>query len=1194
MALSADQKQKLAKLSIENEGISFVEKSLAGTPLPTIVISLGGIGGETLNILKQKFLKNIGSKPNIKFLAIDSDETDLTKLKKSQNDNGYLEDAETIPLYDPTIAEILLDNGRHRPPYINEWMRKDFPQCRIDNRGAQGTRQIGRVMLTCGSAYHNIKGKLSSMIASAEAASTELQGNRPANFEIILIAGVSGGTGSGTIIDVGYLVHRAMSEAHLNNYNFSAYVYTPDVQFSEVGIGDTPAVMRNLKRNGYAAMKEIDYFMNLENHNGVYSINIGGGDRWECSRSIFTACTIVSGILAQGMNTKMNTMQNLTENLLDLLSDIEIRSNEGNVQMSKSFSSNRRESINAWYNSSGIDPMQFPKAANYVYQMLGYSSVSIPKDEIMAYCINQMFQAVYREFRQIDAVDGDMVRTILSRASICDADTLADYALGFVTEPVDMNITLMPNEYPSKSSVKAGADMVNAMCMQQAQYEANKLSAPTFKAQVKKEIYNILKIQIDDIFDKNGPYYVVELLTHTIDKAMAPEDRRQPFAGILEQLKHLANELIDRENEQLALAHDMSTQVQLQALKEAATGFLARADKMKAYVDFNGQIAVWEVINTTLYHTLSEVVLGIAEDLISVNNEIWEVYTDVLTEISDILKKDAQAVTSAEKHEQTYFYDVLNLYELNNKSSRLKRYLEDFVSPQAVDNLSESFIKSMRDRREVWTNLSKADNFDVVVEVRSIFNELMRNVLGTDVIEKFVVAAYCPQQLTPQEVDRIWETDGPQKQQALTSAAQEIFNILNTTGGLMARFDVGYSANQMLNKKMVVTLDDTPQLSRELSNLYNNAPGTYVDAKSKRLNKYILSTIIWDVPLYLFDGFQDYDEVYRETLASIGLHMDEVKQDFRRFPQPYILDIAAKKGQDYEDFEDYKILMEVKAKAEKAINEYQFIERRQENYIMYNVTKQPQDIKAIKTAVLGMLESTDDESQVTMRAVMSSVGYRLEEVPLTMAYNALDPLDINGDGRYVEVGDLYKLIRMSVRYMTLLDQNLEIWRKAREVYDDGWNEYHVRSEYSRNLLIFANALKANYVREDQLHIWIFKYRSNKEILVDLRAETPFDQDYSLYHAFRSFCDLSQEIRNDMRKNAKKDITGQEDTSVIRDTIDEILQGDDYLGNLFAKDDVREEVALSDLDYTFTDTPEIAKNPYNVLKRFYTNLRKYFR
>ena len=616
---------------------------------------------------------------------------------------------------------------------------------------------------------------------------------------------------------------------------------------------------------------------------------------------------------------------------------------------------------------------------------------------------------------------------------------------------------------------------------------------------------------------------------------------------------------------------------------------------MKAYVNINALMADSSVIQTTLYHTLSEIVQEVADELVKGNNEIWEVYTDVLTEISMILEKDSQAVTSAQKHQLTYTYNVLNLYEVTDKSKKLKKYLEDFVSPQAVDALSRSFIESMRNKREVWTALNNADHFDVVTEVRRIFDELMKGILGTDVIEKFVVAAYSPNQLSPADIDRIWKTDGEEKQEALESAARDIFNILNSNDRLMATLDTGYTQDQFLDKKLIITLEDAPELSGNLAELSGNVEhGYYERFISKGLSKYILSNIVYDVPLYLFDGFMEYDKVYRDTIDRIGLHMDEVKQDFRRFPQPFIIDMAAKKGEDYKEFYDYKILLDVKNKADKAIEEYGFIEEsiNQGCYVLYNVTKKPKDLDQLKDIISGMLE--DEDTDITLKGAMEKAGYRFETVLLTMAFNALDPLDREGAGRYVEIGDFYKLLRMSVRYMTLLDENIEIWGEAKEVYDEAIKDYDIRMHYSKNLLIFANAIKAGLVRDERKGIWSYFSRGSREILIDLRTDTPFDRNYSMYHAFSSFSKLRPEILDEIRKTAKRSITGDEDTSVIKDMIDEILEGDTYLGDIFAKEDIREDAADSEMDYSFTDKKEIAMNPYAVLKRFYISLRRLFK
>ena len=60
------------------------------------------------------------------------------------------------------------------------------------------------------------------------------------------------------------MIHDIFREAGCTKYRVAGYIYTPDVQFGVQGIAGNPAIKQNLQKNGYAALKEIDYFMNIE------------------------------------------------------------------------------------------------------------------------------------------------------------------------------------------------------------------------------------------------------------------------------------------------------------------------------------------------------------------------------------------------------------------------------------------------------------------------------------------------------------------------------------------------------------------------------------------------------------------------------------------------------------------------------------------------------------------------------------------------------------------------------------------------------------------------------------------------------------------------------------------------------------------------------------------------------------------
>lgn len=1194
MALSTEQKQKLEKLSIKNEGLAFVKKGAKPTPTATVIISLGGLGGDTINQLKKKMLKNLGEVDHIYYLAIDTDAVnDLKAITRSKSETGYLSDHEVFGIYDPSIAMVLMNGGIARPPFTFDWMKNPYPERKLDDSGAQGVRQIGRLMLTCGSSYQRLQNKIDSII-SAAAKYNKDEGFVNPVIEIMLVAGVSGGTGSGTIIDVSYLIHKIMKTKLISDYRLSAYIYTPDVQFNVVGIAGKPAIINNLSRNGYAAIKEIDYFMNLSNHHGEYKLNLGETEPYTCTKDIFDSCTIVTGSAAAGgMTDKTEVINNLTENLVDLLSDISYQEGGSSVQMATAFSSNKAANLTSWYNTSGVDKKMFPKAANYCYQVIGYSSVNIPKDEILAYCVNKMFQSVHKEFNRLDEADETAVAKILTAGNVTDADTLTDFALSLdTTNPINTNnISLPQNMWPDKKDVKDGTDATLDDAIELAREEADKVDNKIFRTQLKSKILNQLNKQIDAYFDSKGPYFAVEVLTHKVDKPMAEKDPRKPFAGVLERLDDVYEELLGRENDCYGARNKTSVRNEMDRLADEASGFFAGAGKMADYVDYVCRVAKKEVFTATFNCVLKEIILEIRNELVDVNNKIFDVYTEVLDAISAILQGDAEYVTSSERHGRTYSYSVINLYEGNEKTNRLKAFLDDFVSQDSIANLCTSFIKSMRDNRKKWTEAEDASQFDVVDEVRAIFDTCLQSTLKTDIIEKFVVAAYSPNALDVAEIDKIWAQDPNAKNDALLSAAQEIVSILNSQGGLMASPSTGYNVSQFLDKYLIAVLEDTPNLSAKIHSLYPD--GSVTKAQSNGLTKYISSRIVFNVPLYLFNGFKEWDQVYRNSVSDIGTHMDEVKQDWRRFPQPFIIDMAAKNEMDYETFADYQTLLKVKEDVDKAIDTYKFIVRGADSYILHKIVKKPKDMETFREFVFKTLTENPEAELIEIMGNSES-GYKTATEPLVRSNSALDPLDITGEGRYVEIGDLYKIVRMSIRFMDLIKENLEMMEEAKNVYDSAMQEIEKGAKYASTMITFANALKSGIIKDEGKCLMSYTIRENKEVLVDLRAGDYFDKQFVLYHAFVNFFNLSSVVISEIKKVSKRIIEeeGIVDTiEIMQENVDEIL-GEDVLGALFAKREINEEAKESEMTYTFVDTD--VKDPHSVLLRFYTSLKKRLR
>ena len=76
-----------------------------------------------------------------------------------------------------------------------------------------------------------------------------------------------------------------------------------------------------------------------------------------------------------------------------MLTDIQITQNGVAVQMSSSILNNQNAMLSAWLADHG-SRRHYHRYASYKYQVLGYNSIIIPREEILAYCVIKIYEAV--------------------------------------------------------------------------------------------------------------------------------------------------------------------------------------------------------------------------------------------------------------------------------------------------------------------------------------------------------------------------------------------------------------------------------------------------------------------------------------------------------------------------------------------------------------------------------------------------------------------------------------------------------------------------------------------------------------------------------------------------------------------------------------------------------------------------------
>jgi len=186
---------------------------------PCLVLGLGGTAGLLLKGLRLRWSNRFGdlaAMPALQMLLIDSDRHSLAAAMRGEPSRALrLSETIAMPLRAPEeyyeAAETYL-----------KWLRRRWLALIPRSHCTEGLRPLGRLALV--DYGPEIVGQLKTVIStmtSAEAITTSSQhlGQEvlPAAPQIVLLASISGGTGSGMLLDVAYAVRKVLADLSLSD-----------------------------------------------------------------------------------------------------------------------------------------------------------------------------------------------------------------------------------------------------------------------------------------------------------------------------------------------------------------------------------------------------------------------------------------------------------------------------------------------------------------------------------------------------------------------------------------------------------------------------------------------------------------------------------------------------------------------------------------------------------------------------------------------------------------------------------------------------------------------------------------------------------------------------------------------------------------------------------------------------------------
>ena len=897
MAFNNEELRKsFQSLSTRYGGSLLSEKQLLPQEEVVVFIGLGGLGGRAVNAIKAAATEKLSNPEHRFFLAVDTCERDMDDISAVTNLDiedpeeaefrvrGCIEEDEKLPLYKDTYKIKTLGHD------IDSWLnRAQLGEIEVDNKGAQGKRQIGRVMLMANGNYEVVYRKLSSVLDKAK----DVAESKNVEMKIYIIAGISGGTGSGTIVDFTYMVKRAISGFDPKYKKIDAILFTPDVQFNDQGIDQNKR--KGLKANFYAAIKEVDFFFNNKARKVSYKCPYTN-DEEVYKEDIFDSCTLISR-RAQGIDvasTSNGVVKKIADALTFEISGITGRTNRGDGQSYSAFFSNVYDNFQLWWptnsNGNGLD---MPDWAPSRYSSLAYSSFYIPRDELIAYCADLLMEKLADHWKKSDITE-DELKDIFRKCHIASNKAFADtiFNLSNCMESFDAEKSELPVDGFGPIKVKnceSYLDLMRSTAEQEGTAQRAKGLLKIARQKQNATFVDPIISLVDKAFtdDKKGPVYAINLLSAGISREYNDK------SGILAWLKKLIKDLPDDvqtwslELEQVYAA--------LKTKAEKYDGLLSiDRDELESFTNDCRQYGE-DLLKCKLLARSVDYLVEIFDKLNEKNDRVFQIYTYTFEYLVSMLKKDSEYVANTNRHREgqttIFSFDLTDFQDDERNSRRFKLFFKSFVDNKTLDKESKAFVsiifgrlKELLDPVTPTAEPRVVQPKDVIEIIRAYFRTSFAD-FTTDVIEQFCVVAYSDVEATAKRITQIWN-DPQQKAYALRSAADAISAKINSQRNIMLTCaDVARNLQNFCSYETFAALPDTPNINADLGNPF---------ILQANWSEYIGFKRIFGFPINLLADLDEYKKEYDAQAFSAGIHLDEMYNEEDGFgdwryalPEPY-------------------------------------------------------------------------------------------------------------------------------------------------------------------------------------------------------------------------------------------------------------------------------------------------------------------
>ena len=548
---------------------------------------------------------------------------------------------------------------------------------KIPFNGASGIRQVGRYLLL--SKASALKAKI------LEKCSTALQNAVTSSLDIYLFAGISGGTGSGCFLDTCYIIRAVLEEQGWDaSSNLMGFFFLPDVVASRPEVAAGAPLVSRLNANGYAALKELDYLMDLPSANDFFQQNYGTFSV-DTKEPPVDLCHLISvtkpdgSALATGFDY---TIQQSTDYVMVYLADVDLG------YLGDRETTCERIARIIW----GIRVTPHSHGANYSYSVFGAACAELPTIQIATYLaagFYRRFQAWVGRNRTVitkSMVDEWVQKLGLSADQVYSGLTRGSDAL-FLPE-IDrkdlVSYGVMPKGKAPQPWSTAGNAWLDA-CSGKRTQNHSALTAPltTFDFEkvpddslTGKVFRRLYELSMDPDY---GPYYAAGLLNH------AGYDLMSALDGAIKQAEE------ERSTQRLQLDGNGSGGRD-EYVSQCNTDFCHRPNK-KNYARYRDGVEQWFLLLNRYneYDDLVSTLRTLKNSLEKLYNTYFVPLLKLLDDLKDTFVEDDRYLNSSAAAATTAY--TTRILELSDVRPRLDAAIEGLAVNELVNKFMGHILK---------------------------------------------------------------------------------------------------------------------------------------------------------------------------------------------------------------------------------------------------------------------------------------------------------------------------------------------------------------------------------------------------------------------------------------------------------------------------------------------------------------------